>query len=676
MNIFVFEGIVWDKLEDIILIKQYWRRNVGVIKKKKLLFIVLKKRSLVIKWFLCFLFFSLCFHFLTDISHCDSFSFDDNDSDSMFFQEIPSVVTPSRMEQKPWHSPSTVTVIPEDKIRKWGVRSVADLLRHVGGVNVRQYGITHLVAPRGGIDNIYIFNVLVLLDGIPVNDPILGKFDLGPDFPIEMVKKVEVVRGPGSSLYGANAYSGIINLVTREPGDISGSRFDSQFGPDGHMKFTFETGKSELDDGWLLGGRFFETDGREQHVINDNDAYQDGDFWGKYSKGKVDFFLKSSNMKQGRSYGAGVDNMTDYVTDDSLLFNAKYNFFDTPEASLTARLYSNSINGTYPDLMPWERVPFDTRKTGASLQMTKLLPSEQTLIAGLEWADVSGEWRDISGKQTSHESAFYIQDEISSLKDWTFTIGGRLDYDSIFGSTASPRFSAIHALDSKKSLRVSAGRAYRKPTYSEQFIHADIGQAYGLPLRAEGNSDLEPEFVTSYELGFEHRASDELMYSLVVYHNIQSNHITLIPHMSPTEIVVVPANLGSSTGQGVELDVTAKASSKVSFNLNYTYQDLYDDETKDTLHYVPKHQGNINLEYDFSEKLTSSVLFHVESSREGDFADNLTGFYTIDARFEVEIEKGTSISLSGYNLLDRDYFETSLYPMPGRTILTELSIRF
>lgn len=608
----------------------------------------------------------------------DSFSFMDDDPDAMFFQEIPSVVTPSRMEQKPWHSPSTVTVIPEEKIRKWGVRSIADLLRHVGGVNVRQYGINHLVAPRGGNNDIYIFNILVLLDGIPVNDPILGKFDLGPDFPIEMLKKVEVVRGPGSSLYGANAYSGIVNLVTREPADLSANRMDTQFGPDGHMKLTFETGKSSLDEGWILGGRYYDTEARDSHAVNNNDAFNDLDFWGKYSSKKAGYFIKVSDMQQGRALDMNDADEDDTVMDDSVLFNGKYNFFDTPDSSLTAKVYANSINGSYPlNSALGTRVPFDTKRVGASLQMTRVLPDDQTLIAGLEWADKSGDWADIGGKRTSHESAFFIQDEIAKLKDWTFTIGGRLDYDSQFGSTGSPRFTAIHALDQKKSLRFSAGRAYRAPTFSEQYIDTWLGY----PYRAIGDPDIEPEFVTSYEIGFEHRPSSKLMYGVVVYHNLQSNHIELVGSMDMDElgnpfVRITPTNLSSSTAQGIELDLTTQISSKASFNLNYTFEEVTDDESNESLNYVPKHQGNLNFEYDFSDKITSAVLFHVQSESLGNFSDPLAGFCTIDARFAFEVEKGTTISISGYNLTDKLYFETENYPMPGRTFLTEVSIRF
>jgi iron complex outermembrane receptor protein len=608
----------------------------------------------------------------------DDFSFADGDPDAMFFQEIPSVVTPSRMEQKPWHSPSTVTVITEEKIRKWGVRSVADLLRHVGGVNVRQYGINHLAAPRGGNNDIYIFNMLVLLDGIPVNDPILGKFDLGPDFPVEMLKKVEVVRGPGSSLYGANAYSGIINLVTREPADISANRMDTQFGPDGYLKFTFETGKSFLDEGWILGGRYFDTEARDRHVINDNDAFNDLDFWGKYSSKKVGCFIKASNMKQGRPLDMNDGDEDDYVEDDSVLFNGKYNFFDTPDSSLTAKIYANSINGSYPlNSALGTRVPFDTSRIGASLQLTRVLPDDQTLIAGMEWADKSGEWADLGGKRTSHESAFFIQDEIAKLKDWTFTIGGRLDYDSQFGATGSPRFSAIYALDSKKSLRFSAGRAYRAPTFSEQYIEAWIGY----PYKAIGDPDIEPEFVTSYEIGFEHRVSSRLMYGLVVYHNLQSNMISLVPSMDVDSlgnpfVRITPTNLSASTAHGIELDLTTQISARGSLNLNYTFEEVTDDESNESLNYVPKHQGNLNFEYDFSDKFTSAILFHVQSESLGNFTNSLSGFGTIDARFAFEVEKGTTISLSGYNLTDKYYFETENYPMPGRTILTEVSIRF
>jgi outer membrane receptor protein involved in Fe transport len=157
--------------------------------------------------------------------------------------------------------------------------------------------------------------------------------------------------------------------------------------------------------------------------------------------------------------------------------------------------------------------------------------------------------------------------------------------------------------------------------------------------------------------------------------------ISLVPSMDVDSlgnpfVRITPTNLSASTAHGIELDLTTQISARGSLNLNYTFEEVTDDESNESLNYVPKHQGNLNFEYDFSDKFTSAILFHVQSESLGNFTNSLSGFGTIDARFAFEVEKGTTISLSGYNLTDKYYFETENYPMPGRTILTEVSIRF
>ena len=144
---------------------------------------------------------------------------------TLFGEEQLKVEAATKTEIPISRAPSAVTVITAKQIAESGARTVPDLLRFVAGVNVRWNPMIQTVDIRGFGENPFSNRVLLLIDGVPYNSADTGGFPLSPGFdffPIQNIKRIEVVRGPGSSLYGENAYWGVINIVTLSGEDLSG----------------------------------------------------------------------------------------------------------------------------------------------------------------------------------------------------------------------------------------------------------------------------------------------------------------------------------------------------------------------------------------------------------------------------------------------------------------------
>jgi len=623
-----------------------------------------------------------------------------------FFQDIPCVVTPARIPQKPWHAPSLTEVVTAQDIERWGARSVADVLRRIAGIDVRQFGKGYMVGPRGTANVTHITNVLVLLDGIPVNDPIFGTFDLGPNFPLAFIKQIEVVRGPGSCLYGANAYSGVINIITKRATDAGTNRLQADLGPDRSLGTSLVFANPTLDGGISAGLRGYFTDGRERNAVNGNDWLHVRNAYAAVRTGRTEILAMASDASEGRPLDRLDADPTDFVEQGRYNLHASHRLLDRPKEDLVFKLHTDRSEGSFPgggDYGPGPRpgrIGFSAAHSGLDLEFTHEINSRRTVVTGLEYVEKHADWYDIDGVRKSHERAFYFQEQRKSGKLWTFTLGSRLDDNSIYGTMISPRIAALKELKEGQTFRLSIERAYRAPNFSEQYIDTPIGSIdlapipLTRPIIAKGNLALEPESVISYQASLDLRPRLNHRVQFSVFWKRAKDRIGsefVIPTVLDLNSIfeVRPINEGKSTTRGGEFTVTFDERHGARFSMNYSYQSAHDGETGMPLEYVPRHKVNLGFDSRTDRPWSYSCNLHVVSSRQikslvfdsSTFTlvphlERVGGFGTLDARVARRIDSSSELALRGYNLLDAHYVETSLYPMPRRTIVLEYIHRF
>ncbi len=165
--------------------------------------------------------------------------------ESLLFQEIPSVYGASKFEQKVTQAPSSVSIVTSQDIKKNGYRTLADILRSVSGFYVTYDRNYNYIGVRGfGRPGDYNTRVLLLIDGHRTNDNIYNQAAIGTEaiLDVDLIDRVEIIRGPGSSLYGSNAFFGVINIITRRGRDLKGTEVSGEAG-------SFNTYKGRLSYG-------------------------------------------------------------------------------------------------------------------------------------------------------------------------------------------------------------------------------------------------------------------------------------------------------------------------------------------------------------------------------------------------------------------------------------------
>ena len=181
----------------------------------------------------------------------------------LLFGQEKLVVTAARHEQKIGEAVATINVITNEEIKSSGYLTISDVLRSLPGLDVRNAGTKFYLAPRGlgnvitGATN----RVLCLVDGRPINTPNHGSFFPDLTLPLVNVERIEVIKGPGSAIYGANAFAGVINIITKTPEDIDGLEFSASGGEFSTQFHKLIWGKKWEKIAALFTARWYETNG-------------------------------------------------------------------------------------------------------------------------------------------------------------------------------------------------------------------------------------------------------------------------------------------------------------------------------------------------------------------------------------------------------------------------------
>ncbi|PIU67923.1 MAG: hypothetical protein COS84_02750 [Armatimonadetes bacterium CG07_land_8_20_14_0_80_40_9] len=573
--------------------------------------------------------------------------------------------------------PISTTVINREEIEDSGAYNVGEALKGVAGAKVNIYGAmgsATSLSLRGSSST----QVLVLVDGRVVNLPSLGMADLSM-YPIDNVERIEVVRGPASALYGANALGGVVNIVTRDipkkpVGEvtISSGAFSTQL-------YQLSVGEKRGDFGYFLTSSKNKSDGDREN--SQCDGYN---FTGKlsYDLGEVSNLTFSTGYSQ---QDKGVPGSTSWLLPNANQDNKKRWFDLTYKSGLgeregvTSKLFFNRDWQEYEDPDAWGGPQDDINKNyqwGGDLQQNLTLGETNLLTWGISWERDTVDIKKVGGKRKITTEAIYLQDEVTPSELLTLILGVRYDHHSVYGSEVNPRLSALYRWKEKTSLRVSVGRAFRAPTVNDLYWYEDWGWGTG----CFGNSDLNPEKSWGYEAGIEHQFSPKLLGRVSLFRSKVDKLITWV-ETPPDSWHYVATNIDKARLQGVEAEARAQFTPQISGDLTYTYLDARDKG--DTYHnkyliYRPKSKLSLGLVYQSSSGLKVNVGGEYTDSVFSDRANTtkMNSFFLLSARISKTIEKNKELFLEGKNLLDKEYQLYKNYPMPGASISGGVKVGF
>lgn len=612
----------------------------------------------------------------------------------------------SRYPQSTSEAPGNVTVITRTEIERYGYRTLADALRSVPGLFVTYDHQYSYLGVRGFANpGDYNTRILLMVDGHRLNDAIFEQALLGTEFPvdIDMVERIEVVRGPASSIYGTNAVFGVVNVITRKTGDLPGFELAFDAASLNSYRARASYGGTLLGVATVLSGTFYGSQGAQQLFFPEYAQFNQGIARNADGDTATDllatlsflgFTLQSIYGRRDKhdptgAWGTVFDDSRNRSIDSHAFFDLQYERELTPTWSLTARTFYDGYNydGFFP--LPLSdggtvlnRDLDDGKQWGIQAQLSKTLLGKHHLVGGVEYRDdfyqhllnydLQPPFVYQSLNQPSWLTAQYVQGEFNFLERIHLTAGLRHDQDARIGNSFNPRASvALQAWESG-TVKLTFGTAFRSPNVYELY-YAAPGSAPAMRLN--------PERIRTWEAGVEQRLAEGVSLTGNFFFNQMNDFIsyTLLPDGSG-----IYRNLSEVTSAGAEISLNLKRKSGLMATLSYTGESAHDSATGQRPVGSPQHviHGNISGPL-FHSKLIGGLETQYLSSRYTLAGATAPGYAIVNATLlRRNIGGRVDLSASGYNLLNTAYYDPGaeqhaedLLRQPGREFRVKLTIR-
>ncbi len=598
--------------------------------------------------------------------------------------KVESVYGASKHLQKVTQAPASITLITADDIRHHGYRTLGDVLRSVPGFYITYDRNYTYAAVRGfGRTGDYNSRILLLLDGHRLNDDVLGQALFGTEFPVDLdlIDRVEVIHGPGSSIYGNNAFFAVINIVTKRARVAAGlqvagaeASYDT-----GYTRITYG---GEPKQGWeaLVSSSFYDSHGQERLFFKEFDSpatnngiAQDSDHdkfrqvFANLSHKDVSLQVVYGSREKGiptASFGTVFNDSRAQSTDRRGYADLSYEHQFGKGLDLAGHIYFDSE--TFDEIFPYNysaagkqvtlnHAYTDGKWWGEEIKLFKPIFTRHRLTVGEEYRDNFRETQgdfDVSpyhvylnDHRRSQVWALYAQDEYSIRKNLMLNVGLRHDQDYTYGGTTNPRVALIYNPWAQTTLKLLYGNAFRAPSAFESYVQGNGFVA---------NLKLKPETIHTAEIVAEQYVGDHYRFSGSIFQNNLAHLIDEEPLPSGLRQF---QNVDAVRAKGVELVFERKWDSGLSAQVNYTYEHAVDPQTGVVLHNSPAHLANVNLLVPvLPKKLTAGLDLHYISARQTLAGNTAPGFVVTNVTlFSQRLFKGIELSGSVYNLFGTRY---------------------
>lgn len=574
----------------------------------------------------------------------------------------------TRSESTVGESPAAVSVITQEMIRRSGATSIPELLRMVPGVNVARLSSNQWVVSIRGFDNALANKLLVQVDGRTVYSPIqAGVFWDTVDYPLEDIERIEVIRGPGGTVWGANAVNGVINIITKSAKETHGGLVSGGGGTEERGFATFRFG-GQLGDNlhYRVYGKWFERDSSFSIVDLAHDDWRSARSgfrldWTPATEDTVTFQGDWFSVVSGRSpvtdtESRGVDVLARWTHDlgnnSNWRLQTYYDRFQQVSRNGGIRFATDTFDVDFQHQFAVGQAQRLIYGFGYRLQ--------KILVHGLEMDGIAPSMLARIDDEPTLLSAF-VEDEIKIIDDRLLLIlGSKFEHNEFTGFEFQPSGRLLWTPSKKQSVWLAVSRAVRTPDILEDSFDLRSPVTSLLP-----NRSLRSEEVIAYEFGYRAQATDRLSFGTALFYNDYDrlSVVSLLPPASGNQAAPLQFTNGmEGETYGVEITANWKPTSWWTLYGAYSYLKL-------NLHADQKVPLPLRPTAELPEKQSPQNHFYIRSAFDlpgnvefdliGRYVDTLAGFtpgihsyVTLDARLAWKPHKNLEFAIVGQNLLD------------------------
>jgi iron complex outermembrane recepter protein len=586
------------------------------------------------------------------------------------------VTSVSKYPEKLSEAAAAVSVLTQEDIQSSGVTNIPDALRLVPGLDVAQVDAHTWAISSRGFNDIFANKLLVMIDGRTVYTPLFsGVFWDIQDTLLQDIDRIEVVRGPGATLWGANAVNGVINIITKSARDTQGLFVSGGGGTEERGFTSVRYGVKVADDAYLrVYGKYFNRD--DSVLPNGTDAH---DAWDMYQGGfrfdweppgddSITFQGDIYTGNQDETYVvpttmfpfSGTITSTDSVSGGNLLGRWTHNF--APDSQLTLQSYYDRTERSLP-------IFGEIRDTGdVDLQHRFSLGDRQQIIWGLGYrathANITNSLNVsiLPPDRTLSLYSAFVQDEITILPDrLRLAIGSKFEHNDFTGFEIQPSIRALWTPGHAQTIWGSISRAVRTPSEAESDLRLNSAPPVPLPpgsITIFGNPNMESEKLLAYELGYRVQPIEQLNLDLTGFYNVYDDLRTVKPLLpgpiTPSQI----ANGLFGETYGTEISATAQVTRNWRLQGSYSYLQAqlhlksgsHDTSTERADEgSSPQNQFSVRSIADLGWNIQfDSTLRYVDALP----APHVPSYVTLDLRLAWSPRKNLEVSIVGQNLLD------------------------
>lgn len=592
------------------------------------------------------------------------------------------VVTASKSKERAFNVPAAITVITNEDLRRSAATTVAEALRMVPGVHVAQYSTGAWSVASRGFGDQFANKLLVMVDGRSVYTPTFsGVYWENLNMPMEDIDRIEVIRGPGATIWGANAVNGVINIVTKEAKYTQDAYVSAGAG---NLERAFAEGRvgGELGDygHYRMYSRYLD---RESYDNKTTGIEENSDWWrlltgfrADWQNARNDSFTVHGELQKG----GGEQSIAPF---DSEMTEAYI------RGKWTRALDSGGVMdvNTYLDHRRSITQTIDLQETNADINFNHSfnLTTRNELIWGGGYRYSADQYERgpilafIPDEDEHHLFSAFLQNKFQARENLDLILGSKFEHNSYTGFEVQPTAKFSYRPSEQSTIWGSVARAVRTPSRVEDSIELIMQQLPAAPpalpfpqlVTAFGSEDVESEELIAYELGYRLSPQEGLIFDLAAYYNDYEN-LTSQTQGMPFVVgsnIIIPMhirNLGEATIYGAELSANWQVNPSWRLAGHYSYSKLETEVPTGSFLFLdyenlwPEHMASIRSYYNITQDIELDTSLYWVASLDDAVGPDMVTPQPVDSYLKADVRLGwrpwesLELSIAGLNLIDGD----------------------